>query len=111
MVIVVPEAVLMTPLRLVTAVVVPVIPTWIEFAVVVLPTVLPLIVGFEPAVSMPRNELPIVAVGLLTVMPPTLLFWTVELVAVAWIPSTSPPLAAAFEVTVIAPVPVEAPTV
>ena len=75
---IVPVAAFKMPTKVVTAVVVGLIPTWIEFAAVVLPTVLPLSVTLAPAplVSMPRTTKPIVAVALLAVMPPTLLFWT-----------------------------------
>src|SRR6516162_9251943 len=74
----VPVAALRMPVKLVTAVVVPLMPTWIEFAVVVLPIVLLLSVTLAPAplVSIPRTTNPIVAVALLAVIPPTLLFWT-----------------------------------
>jgi len=72
----VPVAPLKMPVKFVTAVVVPLIPTWIEFAAVVLPTVLPVSVTLAaaPAVSMPRTTKPIPAVPLLAVIPPTLLF-------------------------------------
>src|SRR5262245_54459527 len=104
------------PAKLVTAVVVPLIPTWIESAVVVLPIVLPLIVTFVlvPAISMPRTTKPTVAVALLAVMLPTMLFLTSNApgeagTVVAKIPSVREPVA--VEVTVMAPLPVDAPIV
>src|SRR5215831_19464434 len=59
---IVPVAALRIPARVVTAVVVPEIPTWIELAAVVLPIVFPLIVTlpFVPFVSIPRTTNPIV---------------------------------------------------
>ena len=73
---IVPVAMFKMPAKVVTAVVVGLIPTWIEFAAVVLPIVFPLNVTLVPvpAMSMPRTTKPIAAVGLLAVMPPTLLF-------------------------------------
>src|SRR5262245_59298025 len=111
-IVIVPVAALRSPAKLVTAVVVPLMPIWMESAVVVLPTVLPLRVTLPPvpAVSMPRTTKPTAGVALLAVMPPTLLVWMLSVpVEVAKIPSVTLPVT--VEVVVIAPVADAEPTV
>jgi hypothetical protein len=110
---IVPVAMLEMPTNVVTAVVVPLIPTWIEFAAVVLPMVLPLIVTLAPAplVSIPRTTKPTAAVALLAVIPPTLLFWMLSVAAGAFAEMPSVRLAVVVEVIAIAPVVVAEPIV
>jgi hypothetical protein len=64
-----------------------------------------------PAVSMPRTAKPMAALGLLAVIPPTLLFWTLTVAPGATMEMPSVRLPVTVEVTAIALVVVAEPIV